>query len=56
MLTFMFLAVTGSGVAVSVGGSQDSYLRAIVSLTGSVGLGGTGAFVALCEEGVVERR
>lgn len=51
ILTFMFLAVTGSGIAVSVGGSQDSYMRAIVSLAGSVGLGGTGALVALLAVG-----
>ena len=51
ILTFMFLAVTGSGIAVSVGGSQDSYMRAIVSLAGSVGLGGTGAFRALLAVG-----
>ena len=43
----MLLALAGSDVAVSVAGSDDSYLRAIVGVAGMVGLGGTGAFVAL---------
>ena len=51
VLTFMFLALTGTGVAVSIGGSRVSYMRTIVSLAGSVGLGGTGAFVALLAVG-----
>jgi len=51
ILTFMVLALTGSDIAVSVGGIQDSYTRAIVTLASSVGLGGTGAFVALLAAG-----
>jgi hypothetical protein len=51
ILTFMLLALTGSDVVVSVAGSQQSYLRAIISVTESVGLGGTGTFVALLAVG-----
>jgi len=51
VLTFMFLALTGTGVAVSIGGSRVSYMRTMVNLAGSVGLGGTGAFVALLAVG-----
>ena len=51
VLTFMFLALTGTGVAVSIGGSRVSYMRTIVNLAGLVGLGGTGAFVALLAVG-----
>ena len=47
ILTFILLALIGSDVVVTVAGSQDSYLRAIVRMAGSVGLGGSGAFVAL---------
>jgi hypothetical protein len=51
ILTFMVLALMGGDIAVSVGGSRDSYMRAIISLAGSIGLGGTGAFVALLAVG-----
>ena len=47
VLTFILLALIGSDVVVTVAGSQDSYLRAIVRVAGWVGLGGSGAFVAL---------
>ena len=47
ILTFILLALIGSDVVVTVAGSQDSYLRAVVRVAGSVGLGGSGAFVAL---------
>jgi hypothetical protein len=51
VLTFMFLALTGTGVAVSIAGSRVSSVRTIVNLAGSVGLGGTGALVALLAVG-----
>jgi hypothetical protein len=53
ILTFILLALLGSDVAVSVAGSDDSYLRTIVAAASSVGLGGSGAFGALLIAGFV---
>jgi hypothetical protein len=47
VLVFMVLALAGSDAIVSVAGSDDGYLRSIVGVASAVGLGGTGAFVAL---------
>jgi hypothetical protein len=51
ILTFLLLALIGSDVAVSVAGSRDSYLRAIIELTDMVGLGAVGTFVAMLGAG-----
>jgi hypothetical protein len=53
VLTFMLLSVTGSDLAVSIAGSRDSYLRAIIAVTDRVGLGGTGTFAAMLALGFV---
>lgn len=47
ILTFMLLALIGSDVVMSVAGSHDSYIRAILNMTSTLGLGGTGTFIAL---------
>jgi hypothetical protein len=47
ILTFMFLALIGSDVALSMVGSQGRLLSAILRLTSPIGLGGTGTFVAI---------
>jgi hypothetical protein len=51
ILTFMLLALTGSHVLMSVAGSQEGYLRVIIHATSSLGLGGTGTFVAMLVAG-----
>jgi hypothetical protein len=47
VLVFMMLSLAGSDAIVSIAGSDDSYLRSVVEVASAVGLGGTGAFVAL---------
>jgi hypothetical protein len=51
VITFMLLALTGSHVLMSVVGHQESYLRAVIHATSSLGLGGTGTFIAMLVAG-----
>ena len=47
ILVFMLLALIGSDVLLSVVGSRDRYLHAVLEVTSPLGLGGTGTFVAM---------
>lgn len=47
VLIFMVVALIGSDVAVSVVGSDERYLRAVLDLTGPLGLGAIGTLGAL---------
>jgi len=47
ILTFILLALIGSGAVIAVVGSQERYIRAILGVTTSLGIGGTGTFVAM---------
>jgi hypothetical protein len=47
ILTFMLLALLGSDTVMLVAGSNDRYLRAIIVMSSSLGLGGTGTFIAM---------
>ena len=51
ILTFMLLALIGSNVLITVAGTQERYLRAVLRATSSIGLGGTGTFFALIAVG-----
>ncbi|MDQ3149953.1 MAG: hypothetical protein M3Q38_08545 [Chloroflexota bacterium] len=51
VLTFMLLALIGSDVAVTLVGTRESYLRAMLNVTRFVGLGGTGTFFSLLAVG-----
>ena len=51
ILTFMFLALVGSDVALTMVGSHGRLLSAVLRATASVGLGGTAAFVAIIVAG-----
>jgi hypothetical protein len=53
VLTFMFTALVGSDAIVAVAGTRESYLRMIVRVAGSVGLGGLGAHIGLLVIGFV---
>ena len=44
VLIFMMLALVGSNLAVIAANSDERFLRAIITMTGAVGLGGIGAF------------
>jgi hypothetical protein len=44
VLIFMMLALVGSNLAVIAANSDERYLRAIITMTGAVGLGGVGTF------------
>jgi hypothetical protein len=47
ILVFMLLALIGSDVLLSVVGSRDRYLHAVLEVTSPLGLGGTGTFIAM---------
>jgi hypothetical protein len=47
VLTFMLFALIGADIAVSLPGSDERYLRALIDVTAPLGLGGTGTFVML---------
>ena len=47
ILIFMLLALIGSDVLISIVGSRDRYLHAVVEMTSPLGLGGTGTFIAM---------
>ncbi len=47
VFAFLFVAITGSQLAISVAGSRDAWLRRILRVTGSVDLGATGTLLAL---------
>jgi hypothetical protein len=51
ILTFMFLALIGSDVALTTVGAQRRLLSAVLHATSFVGLGGAGAFVAIIVAG-----
>jgi hypothetical protein len=51
ILVFVLVSLWGSDVIVAIAGSDDRYLRAIISVTDIVGLGATGTFVALLVSG-----
>ena len=53
IVTFMLLALIGSDVAVTVAGSRDHYLRAILEVTSSLRLGAIGTLVAMLLLGFV---
>lgn len=47
VLTFLFIALVGSDAIVAVAGTRESYLRLIVRVAGSAGLGAVGAYIRL---------
>lgn len=47
VLIFILLALIGSDIAVSIAGSDKRYIRAILTLTEPLGLGGTSTFAAI---------
>lgn len=53
IVAFILLGLIGSDVALGVAGSSDAYLRRIVHITSSFGLGGTGTFYLLVALGFV---
>ncbi len=53
IFTLMLLASIGSEVVTSIVGGQVRYLRALIDVTSSIGLGATGAFVAMLAVGFV---
>jgi hypothetical protein len=53
VLTFLVLALIGSDIALAITASQDRYLRGVIGLTSAIGVGGTGAFIAVMVAGFV---